>query len=34
VLARALRDKNIIAGVIAVPGPAAQKVANDLIDAP
>ena len=32
-LADAVRDKNIVVGVIAVPAIAAQKVADDLVDA-
>jgi redox-sensing transcriptional repressor len=32
-LPAAVRDKNIIVGVMAVPAGAAQKVANDLVDA-
>jgi redox-sensing transcriptional repressor len=32
-LSGAVRDKNIIVGVMAVPAGAAQKVANDLVDA-
>jgi redox-sensing transcriptional repressor len=32
-LAQAVRDKNIIVGVLAVPATAAQGVANDLVDA-
>ena len=32
-LADAVRDKNIIVGVIAVPADSAQRVANDLVDA-
>ena len=32
-LAQAVREKNIIVGVMAVPAPAAQKVANDLVAA-
>jgi redox-sensing transcriptional repressor len=32
-LDRIVRDKNIIVGVIAVPGDEAQRVANDLVDA-
>jgi redox-sensing transcriptional repressor len=29
----AVRDKNIVVGVLAVPAVAAQKVADDLVDA-
>ena len=32
-LAKAVRDKNIVVGVIAVPAENAQEVANDLVDA-
>jgi redox-sensing transcriptional repressor len=32
-LDRIVREKNIIVGVIAVPGDEAQRVANDLVDA-
>ncbi len=28
-----MRDKNIVVGVLAVPAGAAQKVADDLVDA-
>jgi redox-sensing transcriptional repressor len=31
-LADAVRDKNIIVGVVAVPADSAQKVADDLVD--
>jgi redox-sensing transcriptional repressor len=32
-LKQAVRDKNIVVGVLAVPAGAAQKVADDLVDA-